>query len=64
MELSACGVMGEVAVAFGDRADGEGRVDSGVGCVELALRWDAIGDFQLSPEGVGAYLNGHRYGTA
>ena len=63
MESLACEVMGEVAVAFGDRADGERRVDIGIGGVELALRWDAVGDVYLSPESVGAHFNGHRYGT-
>lgn len=43
MELSACEVMGEVVVAFGDRTDGEGQVGVGVGDVELALGRDIAG---------------------
>ena len=63
MELSACEVMGELAVAFGDRADGERRMDIGVGGVELALRCDAVGNVYHRPESVGVHFNGHRYGT-
>ena len=63
MESSACEVMGKVAVAFGDRADGERRVDIGVSGVELALGWDAVGHVYLSPESVGVHFKGHRYGT-
>ena len=44
MESLGREVIAEIAVAFVDRADGERRVDIGVGGVELALRWDAVGN--------------------
>ena len=59
MESWARVVMSEVAVAFGDRAAGERRVDIGVGGEELSWRWDAIGNVYRSPGSVGLQFSGH-----